>query len=93
MILMARSCAGICNFGWSGRQNEARRGDRREFRDGIHTERPKLRRGTAWSRNKCGLRGITTMRDVNDALADKTVSAKNDEREREGGRECRGRAL
>lgn len=32
-----------------------------------YTEGPKLRRGTAWPRNKCGLRRITAMRDADRA--------------------------
>lgn len=41
-----------------------------EDKSGIgakYTEGPKLRRGTAWSRNKCGLRRITAMRDADRA--------------------------
>lgn len=57
----------------TGRRQERGKGQGNE----IYGRAPKLRRGTACSCNKCGLRRITAMRD---ALVDKMVLAKNGER-------------
>ena len=62
-------------------ERKKERGGKREG-DGIGarcTEGPKLRKGTAWPRNKCGFCRITAIRDAGHTLAVKTTSAKNGE--------------
>lgn len=75
-------CPSVCNFGRSGERTKEEGGEEAiagRDRTAKCAEGPKLRRGTAWPRNKCGLRRITAMRDADRALADKTVPAKNGE--------------